>query len=130
MGRYLLIEFDDKEAAVKLMKQINEATRKGKSFRVVGYYASPDGPYCQCLVDHWTHERGKPYSPSKIIRKYGWVKCLQCNLYRDGPFRLANLLGVEKLISSRIRSLNLNKPMKLTQWFSTISAVSHKVLDK
>lgn len=124
MGRYLLIEFEDKEPAATLMKQINKATRNGKSFRVVGYYASPDGPYCQCPVEEWTHERGRPYAPSKFIRKYGWVKCLRCELYRDNPPFLRNLLGVERLINPRTSKVNYKGKRSLMHYFSSISAQS------
>lgn len=94
--RYILIEFDDKDTAAKLKKQLDQATRKGKNFRVVGYFAAPEGPYCDCDPDFWTFQKGRQYAPSKHVYKSGWTKCLICNKYRDTR-QYNNLLTVEKL---------------------------------
>lgn len=106
MGRYLLIELDDNDSALKLKKQIDQATKAGKTMRVVGYFASPPAPYCQCPMEHWSHEKGRPFAPSKFIRKSGWRKCLTCNLYRDFDSYLVNLLKPGKLLKPRMRQHN------------------------
>ena len=124
MSRYLLIEFDDKNSALKLKKQIDQATKSGRSFRVVGYFVKPDGPYCQCPVTEWTFERGRKYAPSKPVRKYGWRKCQVCNLYRDEPGYLPNVLKWDKVIKPRILSMNA-KHKNLMSHIMSITSASH-----
>ena len=125
MSRFLLIEFDEKDSALKLKKQIDQATKKGRPFRVVGYFVQADGPYCQCPVSEWTHDRARKYAPSKWIKKYGWRKCLNCNLYRDQPGYLPNLLKAAKVL--RPRKLSMNSPEKnLMSYIMSITTVSHR----
>lgn len=125
MGRYLLIEFDENEAALKLKKQIDAATRGGKSFRVVGYFASPPAPFCQCPIEQWTKEKGRPYAPSKFMKKTGWRKCLKCNLYRDFDDRLHNQLKPEKIIKPRMRD-HVAAIKNLGHWVNSISSSSQQ----
>ena len=120
MGRYVLIEFDDKEAAAKLKKQIDSATKNGRPFRVVGYFAKPDGPYCTCGKD--TEERTKP-SSLKRMPKTGWLKCQACGLY-SSMVQPRNLLGVERLINPRTSKVNYKGKRSLMHYFSSISAQS------
>lgn len=129
MGRYILIEFDDNESAVKLKRQIDLATKKGKLFRVVGYFAKPDGPYCDCDVATWTFERGKPFSPTKHSRKTGWVKCLVCDRYRE-PGYFSNLLGVDKVaryLRKTIQHYKTKQPIEVVPHFLGISLTNMPV---
>lgn len=127
MSRYLLIEFDDKDSATKLKKQIDHATKNGRNFRVIGYFAKPDGPYCDCDQDTWTYNRGKPYAGSKHIRKTGWTKCLECGNYRDNA-SYNNLLGVDKLIKyvkqKVIKHYKTKQPIEVISHVLNISFVN------
>lgn len=106
MGRYLLIEFDETESAVKLKKQIDQAARSGKKFRVIGYYASPDAEkYCSCDPDTYSFNRGRPYSPSKQVHKTGWTKCLACGNYRSHYILMKNLIEPGKIIKPHLHKM-------------------------
>lgn len=94
MGRYMIIEFDEKEPALKLKKQIDEAARNGRGFRVVGYFARPD-EYCVCPKNK---TEMKNYQSPKWDRKLGWHICQSCK--KPWPAgALKNQLGVEKVIN-------------------------------
>jgi hypothetical protein len=75
-GRYLLIEFDDEASAERLRAQINQATRNGKGFRVVGLFARPGPTFCRC--GNWENIKGRPYTPQKRGARFGWQVCLVC----------------------------------------------------
>ena len=92
-GRYLLIEFDDEATASLLREQINAATRKGKRFRVVGWFARPGRP-CQCSI---VGER----SADLVKRggKFGWWVCTRCKRPRLGNHDLQNLITPPELES-------------------------------
>ena len=124
--RYILIEFDDKDTAAKLKKQLDKATAGGKMFRVVGYFAAPEGPYCNCDPDLWTYQRGRKYAPSKYTHKAGWTKCLVCNNYRDIR-RYTNLLTVEKVASFAkrvVKHWRTKQPMEVVSHISSIEFIN------
>lgn len=97
-GRYLLIEFDDPQSADALRARIDNATREGKRYRVVGMFAIPGPQFCECdtKVDTKTQR-----STLQRGRKFGWWVCKVCKK-PDSYMRLVNLIGVEEIIKPRI----------------------------
>lgn len=90
-ARYLLIEFDDEQQASRLRAQIDNATKSGKAFRVVGLFAKAT-KYCQCdplnKVTTKTND-----ARLKRGKKYGWWVCLEC---RRPDSRMAGLVNLIK----------------------------------
>lgn len=124
MGRYLLIEFDEAESAVKLKKQVDQAARSGKSFRVIGYYASPEVDMsCECDPDSYTFNRGRPYSPSKQVHKTGWTKCLDCGKYRQHYIMMKNLLAPEKIIKPPLHKMREYFTKKIANFYHYNSSI-------
>lgn len=95
-SRYLLIEFDDEASANKLRAQIDNATRAGKRFRVVGLFAKPTS-YCACdpqqQITTKTHE-----SSLKRGHRLGWWMCQVCNRPAQNNGALKNLLKPRDII--------------------------------
>lgn len=100
-GRYLLVEFDSKEQAEKLMQQINAATRGGKPFRVVGLFAKPGPDFCRCGSDNWISSRTRG-GRTKRGPKFGWQVCLDCKKPVPVMNFLKNLLSPEDIISPTV----------------------------
>lgn len=94
-GRYLLIEFDDATQADTLRAQIDNATRKGKRFRVIGMFARPGPKFCKC--ETWVTERGK-VSTLKSGAKFGWMVCTTCRLPAPVMGYLRNLIRPHDII--------------------------------
>lgn len=94
-GRYLLIEFDDAAQADTLRAQIDNATRKGKKFRVVGMFSRPGPKFCRCGT--WTTERGK-IATTKRGAKFGWMVCTVCKLPAPVMSHLRNLVRPHDII--------------------------------
>lgn len=92
-SRYLLIEFDDDKQAESLKKKIDKATKSGKGFRVIGYYARPSN-WCKCF------RRYKNQQEWKIARgpKLGWWICLECRKPMVRSHHLVNLLKMGDII--------------------------------
>lgn len=125
-GRYVLVEFDDKDAAIKLKKQIDKASRAGRPFRVVGYFLKPDAPYCLCGRE--VEETNKPISLARN-HKYGVSKCTECGLYssRVDP---RNQLTPEKIINPPVFKGIHYRTKEVVEWvhyFLTVSAVARLV---
>lgn len=125
-SRYVLIEFDDKEAALKLKGQIDKATRAGKPFRVVGYFAKPEAPYCMC-----GREVTEATKASSLIRneKSGLYKCKLCGLYSNltSP---KNLLKLEKVINPPTYQGKHYRTGEVVEWvhhFLTLTALGRLV---
>lgn len=96
-SRYLLLEFDDDEAAAKLQLQINEASLRGRPYRVIGLFAKPT-KYCEC--DPKNHTTGRAGDATlKRGRKFGWWVCTTCKRPSDGLHGLVNLLKPSDIIS-------------------------------
>jgi len=95
-SRYLLIEFDDEATATRLREQIDNASRAGKAFRVVGLFAKPGPNFCRCGT--WTTDRGN-VSSLKYGRKFGWQVCKTCR--RPAPIIsfLKNLIQADEIIN-------------------------------
>ena len=102
-GRYLLIEFDDEASAERLRAQINQATRNGKGFRVVGLFARPGPAFCGCGT--WTTERGRP-ATTKIGRKFGWAVCTVCRKPAPIMSFLRNILRPIDIIDPPLYSVS------------------------
>lgn len=95
-SRYLLVEFDDEAQALSLRAQIDNATRAGKRFRVVGLFAKPTG-YCQCDPDKHTTTKVAP-STLKRGRRFGWWVCVECKRPSSALSGLVNLIKPRDII--------------------------------
>lgn len=97
-GRFLLIEFDDEESANALRAKIEDASRRGKKFRVVGMFSRPGPNFCRC--GNWTTQRGAPHTPNKRGQKFGWQVCLKCKRPVPVMSFLRNLIEPKDIISA------------------------------
>lgn len=95
-ARYLLIEFDDEAQASRLRAQIDNATRAGKRFRVVGLFAKPT-KYCECDPKKKITTKTN-VSSLKRGKKYGWWVCLECRRPDSRLVGLVNLLKPRDII--------------------------------
>lgn len=116
-SRYLLIEFDDEHSATRLREQIDNASRKGKGFRVVGLFAKPQAPYCECAREVTTRQRA---STLKRGMKFGWYVCTVCKRPSSGISFLFNLVKPEEII-------NPPKWKGLIHYFSGIGAPMKRI---
>lgn len=126
-SRYLLIEFDDEQQATNLRAQIDNASRKGKRFRVVGLFAKPTN-YCQCNPERQVTQRGKP-ARVKRGAKFGWFVCLECKRPTSTFSFLTNLLKPSDIIDPPVFDAvpykgNNHYRGKLMHHFLGISAVT------
>jgi hypothetical protein len=96
-SRYLLIEFDDEESALRLKEKLDDGSRQGRAYRVVGLFAKPTG-YCQCGFDTWTTTKASP-STTKRGRKFGWWVCTTCKRPTSALAGLINLLKPRDIIN-------------------------------
>lgn len=93
MGRYVLLEFDDDDAAERYVEKILgravEMSRKkgAKLVRVRGYFARPN-TYCECGILSPLEQR------EQVVRgvRYGWWVHRRCRKARRGPHTPRNLL--------------------------------------
>ena len=123
-GRYMIIEFDEKESAIKLKKQIDAASRAGKSFRVVGYFAKPGDDLCVC--DKSRMDRASAQAP-RWNDKFGWHICATCKKPWP-PSSLKNQLCVDKIINPSVYEAPHYKTGILTRFVNHIlllNMVSH-----
>lgn len=95
-GRYLLIECDDEAQATSLRAQIDNASRKGKGFRVVGLFARPGPVFCRC--GKWQTTRATT-STLKRGKKYGWMVCTECKKPAPSMGFLFNLIRPVDIIN-------------------------------
>lgn len=98
-SRYLLIEFDSEEAANKLRDQIDAATRAGKRFRVIGLFAKPTPPYCQCKKEVTTKANRSSLRRGK---KFGWWVCVECRRPSSSISGLVNLIKPRDIIDPQM----------------------------
>ena len=95
-ARYLIIEFDDEASANALRARIDNATRNGKKFRVVGLFAKATN-YCKC--DPKTQVTTKTHTaPLKRGKKFGWWVCLVCRRPVSAMAGLVNLIKPRDII--------------------------------
>jgi hypothetical protein len=94
----VLIEFDDEASANKLRAQIDNATRAGKRFRVVGMFAKPQAPYCACPPENQITTKTR-ISSLKRGKKFGWWVCTECKRPAQNNAALINLLKPKDIIS-------------------------------
>lgn len=95
-ARYLIIEFDDEAQANALRARIDNATRNGKKFRVVGLFAKATN-YCKC--DPKIHITTKTHTaPLKRGRKFGWWVCTVCRRPVSAMAGLVNLIKPRDII--------------------------------
>jgi hypothetical protein len=95
-SRYLLIEFDDEASAERLRAQIDNATKAGKRFRVVGLFAKPRG-YCACDPQKQITTKTQT-STLKRGRRLGWWVCTVCGRPAQNNAALTNLLKPKDII--------------------------------
>jgi hypothetical protein len=122
-SRYVLLEFDDHTSAEKLMGQINDATRKGRPYRVVGYFAKPT-QFCQCGIENWTTSSRKQ-STTKRGRRYGWWVCTVCKRPTASESGLANLIAPSDIINPQRFDLK-NGVGELINYVLALSSVHRK----
>lgn len=127
-SRYLLIEFDDEASANKLRAQIDNASRAGKRFRVVGLFAKPQAPFCACPPDRQITTKTHT-SILKRGRKLGWWMCTECKRPAQNNSALINLMKPKDIIGM-IRWDNWGH-----SWFNFIgslgpSTLSNSVYDR
>ena len=97
-ARYLLVEFDDAESADKLRQQLDDRTRAGRPFRVVGLFAKPTRT-CECDPETAvTNRTGE--SRLRRGRKLGWWVCSVCKRPDPQLTGLRNLLKPQDIIDS------------------------------
>ena len=92
-SRYLVIEFDEESAASSLRAQIDNATRKGKKFRVVGLFAKPGTP-CSCAALPGDRAKDRVKRGGRL----GWWVCTTCKKPRLGDHQLHNLITPQEVI--------------------------------
>lgn len=114
-GRYLLIEFDDEAAATLLRERIDNATRNGKRYRVVGLFARPSN-FCRCGT--WTTDRGR-VATTKRGRRLGWTVCTVCKKPAPLMSFLRNLIRPEDIISPTKHDIVDTNQKPLTVGFYT-----------
>lgn len=121
-SRYLLIEFDDEESALKLKEKL-DAT-EGRRFRVVGLFAKPTA-YCQCGVNTWTTTKASPAN-IKRGKKFGWWVCTECRRPTSSLSGLVNLLKPRDIINSPTWDApDMNgRPTKWTHYISALSGLA------
>lgn len=98
-SRYLLIEFDDSVAADKMLERINNASREGKRFRAIGYFAKPTPPYCRCGKETTTKAQA---TTLKRGRKFGWFVCTVCKRPSSMISGLVNLIRPRDIIEPQM----------------------------
>ena len=96
-GRYLLIEFDDEASASSLRAKIDNATKAGKKFRVVGLFARP-GASCSCGALPGDRAKDKVKRGGRL----GWWVCTTCKKPRLGDHQLHNLIPLQGVIEPMI----------------------------
>lgn len=99
-ARYLLIEFDDEASSTHLREQIDNATQKGRKFRIVGLFGRPNDKTCQCSFTKGERSRDRIARGGKL----GWWVCTTCKLPRLGDHQLLNLLSVLDILKPHLFS--------------------------
>lgn len=93
MARYVVIEFENNDAAEKLIEQLNHASKRGALYRVVGLFVKPRN-ICKCDGRRSTNYQRAKSGHSGVLygRKYGWWVCTGCNRPRQAGHQLVNQL--------------------------------------
>lgn len=120
-SRYLLIEFDDEETALKMKEKIDAG--HGKRFRVVGLFAKPTA-FCQCGIEKWTTTKTSP-ATTKRGRRFGWWVCTVCKRPTASESGLVNLIAPSDIINPRLFDLG-NKVGDLMNYVLSLSSVHRK----
>ena len=123
-SRYLLVEFDDEESALKLKGMLDERTRAGRGLRVVGLFAKPTG-YCQCGIDKWTTTSRVP-ATTKRGRKFGWHVCTTCKRPTASESGLVNLIAPSDIINPQRFDLK-NGVGELINYVLSLSSVHRRL---
>ena len=92
MGRYIVIDFDQNEAAEAFLKDWAEGKEyfPGNLSRIVGIFVKP-GRTCKC-PDAFRINYGDKNQEHGILRgeKFGWWVCTRCGKPRKGGHQLVN----------------------------------------
>lgn len=103
--RFLLIEFDDATQADKLKSQIDEATRRGRGYRVVGLFARPGNDFCSCGSNWITNRSGEVQT--RRGPRFGWWVCIQCKKPIPSMSALKNLIPASEIIDPSLTEKGL-----------------------
>jgi hypothetical protein len=97
MARYLVIEFLDNDQADAFLKKIDEQTKAGKKYRVVGLFSPPRIFSCKCPITSGTGSALYKNPKPERGEKFGWWLCGTCHKPRPGGHQLNNLLSLGEL---------------------------------
>lgn len=103
MARYLVIEFLDNEQADAFVQKIDEQTKAGKRYRVVGMFSPPRIFGCQCPISSGTGSAFYRNEKAERGDKFGWWLCGTCKKPRPGGHQLNNLLPIGSLFGKKPR---------------------------
>jgi hypothetical protein len=135
MARYIVIEVSSNAVAEKLLERLNDQTKKGSLYRVVGLFVKP-GRTCECVnwrTANYRENREKHGWSGGVERgeKFGWWVCTNCKKPRKAGHNLVNQLkmsecyseldpldpnwefGVTNLGITSIALANIERPKKL-----------------
>ena len=115
MVRYVVLEFEDNDAATAYIGAVAEENRKQReeklpfSRRVVGVFVKP-GRRCECGDWDRANYRGpapKKGLPSGVVRgaKFGWWVCTRCSRPRRASHSLTNQLLLSQQYQGRVEDL-------------------------
>ena len=95
MSKYVLVEFEDNEAADKLVAQITKRADDGATFRIAGVYQRPNA-WCGCPFQIAGETR-----PVARGKKFGWWICQWCKKPRPGTHQLESISSDTRPINDR-----------------------------
>lgn len=94
MTRLIVLEFRNDAEAEAFTERIDEATKKGKRYRIVGIFAPPRIFACKCGTVDAKYRRAK----AERGAKFGWWICGECGKPRaPGGHTLENLVPMREL---------------------------------
>ena len=93
MSRLVLVEFEDDATADAYRAKIDTASRNGRHYRVIGFFAKPRS-WCKCYrstetFKTWNIQQGA---------KFGWWVCPDCHKAVVHNQQLANLMSRDDII--------------------------------
>lgn len=109
MARYLVLEFIDNDQAEAFLQKIDEQTKAGRGYRVVGMFSPPKLFACQCPISSGTGNALYRSPKAERGARFGWWVCGKCGKPRPGGHQLNNLLPLSQLMgrAPRLKKLKL-----------------------
>lgn len=103
MARYIVIEVSDNKVAESLLERVNQQTKRGALFRVVGVFVKP-GRTCSCVNRYHANYRedGAKHGWSGGVErgeKFGWWVCTNCHKPRKAGHQLNNQMSMNEMFS-------------------------------